>query len=57
VETSSRTIKEKEELQVVFDDLSYICGGMIQELDLPENFSYIFVQEHNCFDPIEKCWV
>ena len=50
------SIKEKEELQRVFDDVSYICGGTIQELDLPEKFSCVFVREHNCFEPVEKLY-
>jgi len=37
------SIKEKEELQDVFDDVSYICGVTIQELDLPENLSFMHI--------------
>jgi len=50
----SKTIKEKEELQLFFDDVSYTCGGTIQELDLSEKFSCVFAREHNCFDTVEK---
>ena len=49
-------MRERSELQSIFklDDVAYVCGGTLQELNLPEKFSFVFVGEHNRFEPIEK---
>ena len=48
--------QDKTEIQSVIDDISYTCGATLQELDLPDKFSCVYVREHNCFDPIEKLY-
>ena len=36
--------------------MTYTCGATLQELDLPDKFSCVYVREYNCFDPIEKLY-
>ena len=50
------SVQEKTQLQAYIDDITYTCGATLQELDLPESFSCVFVREHNCFEPIEKLY-
>ena len=40
----------------MIDDISYTCGATLQELDLPDKFSCVYVREHNYFDTIEKLY-
>ncbi len=40
----------------IIDDISYSCGATIQDLDLPEKFSCVYLKDHNCHDAVEKLY-
>lgn len=50
------TLSEKQQLQSILEDVSYSCGALFQELDLPERLSCVHVLDHNCYDPIEPLY-
>ena len=50
------SVKDRAELQAILDDIAYSCGATLEELDLPEKFSCVYVREHGCFEPIEKLY-
>ena len=50
------SVQDKTAIQSLIDDISYTCGGTLQELELPDKFSCVFVKAHNCFDPLEKLY-
>ena len=50
------TLQERQQLQTLFEDLSYSCGATLQELDLPDSLSCTHALEHNCYDPVEPLY-
>ena len=40
----------------LLDNYSYICGSSLQDMELPEPFSEVYVCNINCYDPIEKLY-
>ena len=43
----SCTLQDKtDEIQSFFDDIAYICGATLQDLNLFEKFSCIIIREH-----------
>ena len=47
---------EVTELGKCLDDISYTCGVMFSELDLPGRLKNVCVKDHKCSDPIEKLY-
>ena len=47
------TLSEKQQLQSLFEDVSYSCGAMLGELNLPDVLSSVCILDHNCNGPIE----
>ena len=41
-------------LESLLDSYLYMCGSSLQDMELPELFSELYVLHINCFDPIEK---
>ena len=41
-------------LQTALDDISYTCGVVFDELELPGWLKNVYVKDHKCYDPIEK---
>ena len=50
------TVPEKQQLQTILEDVSYSCGAMLEELDIPQNLHCVHVLEHNCYDPLEPLY-
>ena len=50
------TLSEKQQLQSLFEDVSYSCGAMLEELNLPDTLSSVCILDHNCNDPIEPLY-
>lgn len=50
------TLPEKHQLQSLFEDVSYSCGAMLEELNLPDSLSSVRTLDHNCDDPIEPLY-
>jgi len=48
--------QEVTELGKCLDDLSYTCGVMFSELDLPGRLKNVCVKYHKCTDHIEKLY-
>ena len=44
------------ELQKILDNVSYSCGAVLKDLQLPPAFKDVEVKEHVCNDPIEKLY-
>ena len=38
------------------DDVSYTCGVLFSDLNLPGRLKAVFVKDHACVDPIEKLY-
>ena len=32
----------------------YTCGTSLSELNLPEEYNYVEIQDHDCYDPIDR---
>ena len=47
---------EVTELGKCLDDISYTCGVMFSDLDLPGRLKNVCVKDHKCSDPIEKLY-
>ena len=50
------TRKERADLQVVIDDISFTCGAPLQDLQLPGRLSEVYTRELSCGKPIEKLY-
>ena len=50
------SIQDKTEIQSFLDDIAYTCGSTLQDLNLPEKFSCVYISEHSCSDPNEKLY-
>ena len=46
---------QKQQLQQLLGNLSYMCGSKLSDLNLPEEFSNVEIRDH-CKDPIEKLY-
>ncbi len=44
------------ELEKALDDISYTCGMLFAELELPGRLKNVCVKDHKCYDPIEKLY-
>ena len=44
---------EVHELEKAPDDISYTCGMVFTELELPGWLGNVCVKDHKCYDPIE----
>lgn len=54
---SKRKLSIREtEIQSFLDDIAYTCGATLEELNLPEKFSCIYIREHSCSDTVEKLY-
>ena len=49
------TLSEKQQ-QSLFEDVSYSCGAMLEELNVPDTLSIVRILDHNCNDPIEPLY-
>ena len=47
---------DKHQLQLVLEDVSYSCGAMFNELDIPDSLTCVHVLEHICYDPVEPLY-
>ena len=52
----NRLLSSVKQLGILLDDVSYTCGAMFEDLDLPPSLSSVCIKAHNCFDPIEKLY-
>lgn len=50
------SVQDKTEIQSFLDDIAYTCGATLQDLNLPEKFSCVYIREHSCSDPVEKLY-
>ncbi len=50
------SVWDKADLQHIIDDISYSCGPLIQDLDLPEKFSCVYMKDQNCHDTVKKLY-
>ena len=50
------TKKERTDLQVAIEDISFTCGAPLQDLQLPECLSEVYTRELSCGEPIEKLY-
>ena len=48
------TKKERTDLQVAIEDVSFTCGAPMQDLQLPGRLSEVYTRELSCGEPIEK---
>jgi hypothetical protein len=44
------------ELERILDDVSYTCGMLFSELELPGRLKNVCVKDCKCYDPIEKLY-
>ena len=49
------TRKERADLQVAIDDISFTCGAPLQDLQLPGRLSEVYTRELSCGEPLRKC--
>ncbi|XP_065906831.1 uncharacterized protein [Dysidea avara] len=47
---------QRTSLESLLDNYSYTCGSSLQDMELPEPFSEVYVRNINCYDPIEKLY-
>ena len=47
---------QRTSLESLLDNYSYTCGSSLQDMELPEPFSEVYVCNINCYDPIEKLY-
>lgn len=50
------SVRDKTEVQSFLNDITYTCGGALQDLALPEKFPCMYVREYSCLDLIEKLY-
>ena len=50
------TRKERPDLQVAIDDISFTCGAPLQDLQLPGHLSEVYTRELSCGESIEKLY-
>ena len=50
------TRKERADLQVAIDDISFTCGALLHDLQLPGCLSKVYTRELSCGEPIEKLY-
>ena len=50
------TVQERSTLQNTLEDISYSCGGTLEELNLPGRLEGVCVKAHTCNDPMEKLY-
>lgn len=50
------TRKERADMQVAIDDISFTCGAPLQDLQLPGRLSEVYTRELSCGEPIEKLY-
>lgn len=50
------TRKERADLQVAIDDISFTCGALLHDLQLPGRLSKVYTRELSCGEPIEKLY-
>ena len=48
------TRKERADLQVPIEDISFTCGAPLQNLKVPGRLSEVYTREISCGDPTEK---
>ena len=49
-------VQEASDLQKILDDVSYTCGTISEDFDLPGCLTNVFVKDHSCADSIEKLY-
>ena len=49
-------LQSKHNLQKVLQEVSYTCGMLFDEIDLPDSLKSVKVKEHFCHDPTEKLY-
>ena len=47
---------QRNYLQLILDDHMYTCGTSLSELNLPEEYNYVEIRDHDCYDPIERLY-
>lgn len=46
--------EQRSRLQQIIEAHAYTCGSKLSQLELPNEFEYVEVRYHRCYDPIEK---
>ena len=44
---------DRRALQRALEDVTYTCGAQLQDLELGDRFSDVFVRQIRCHDPVE----
>ena len=50
------TKRERSDLQVALEDVSFSCGASLQDLQLPGRLDNVYARELSCGEPIEKLY-
>ena len=50
------TKKERADLEVAVEDVSFSCGASLQDLELPGRLDNVYTRELSCGEPIEKLY-
>ena len=50
------TKKERADLEVALEDVSFSCGASLQYLQLPGRLDNVYARELSCGEPIEKLY-
>ncbi len=45
---------QRTKLQILLEELVYTCGAKLSQLQLPDEFKYVEIRDHDCHNPIEK---
>ena len=43
-------------LRDVLDDFTYSCGASLKDLNLSEEYKFVDIRDHDCYDPVEKLY-
>lgn len=50
------SIQDRTTLRSILDETSYTCGASLDDLDLPDRLAGVCVQDHCCYDIVEKLY-